>query len=98
MRDGTAVIVWLNGPFGVGKTTTARALVDVLPGSRLLDPEHVGLLLRDTLNEPVGDFQDRPPRGRGRAADRRLGEMIQGAQLPAPGAVARRARPTGGER
>jgi hypothetical protein len=44
-----------------GGGVLARTLVDVLPGSLLRDPEHVGLLLRDTLNEPVGDFQDWPP-------------------------------------
>jgi AAA domain len=54
------VIVWLNGPFGVGKTTTARALLEAEPGWVLFDPEQVGFMLRHVLAErrPVPDFQD----------------------------------------
>jgi hypothetical protein len=54
------VIVWLNGPFGVGKTTTARALLEPEPGWTLFDPEQVGSMLRHTLARlrPVPDFQD----------------------------------------
>jgi hypothetical protein len=56
------VILWLNGPFGAGKTTTANELIRVLPGGRYFDPEHVGYMLRHALtSEPVGDFQDWPP-------------------------------------
>jgi broad-specificity NMP kinase len=33
------MLVWINGTFGVGKTTTAKALTDRLPGHRLFDPE-----------------------------------------------------------
>ncbi|MFR9675684.1 NUDIX domain-containing protein [Streptomyces sp. TR06-5] len=33
------MIVWLNGAVGAGKTTTAQALLDLLPGSTLYDPE-----------------------------------------------------------
>jgi hypothetical protein len=55
------VIVWLNGTFGVGKTTTARALLPLLPGSRIFDSEYVGFMLRHVLTEPVRDFQDWPP-------------------------------------
>jgi predicted kinase len=40
------VIVWLNGPFGVGKTTVAASLRDSLPGSAIFDPEICGYLLR----------------------------------------------------
>ncbi|MBH5333868.1 NUDIX domain-containing protein [Streptomyces pactum] len=58
------MIVWLNGAFGAGKTTTARALVDLLPGSNLYDPEKVGDLLRVTLPRKrlaeVTDYQDLP--------------------------------------
>lgn len=43
------MIVWLNGPFGVGKTTTARALLDLLPDSTLFDPDVVGDALRTLL-------------------------------------------------
>lgn len=58
----STVIVWLNGAFGVGKTSTARELVGVLPDARIVDPEYVGYMLRHALaTEPVGDFQDWPP-------------------------------------
>ncbi|WKX73621.1 NUDIX hydrolase [Streptomyces sp. XD-27] len=58
------MIVWLNGAFGAGKTTAARALVDLLPGSTLYDPELVGdglrmMLPRKRLAE-VTDYQDLP--------------------------------------
>jgi hypothetical protein len=55
------VIVWLNGAFGSGKTTTARLLRAALPGSRVFDPESVGFLLRDALaDRPVADFREWP--------------------------------------
>jgi adenylylsulfate kinase-like enzyme len=34
-----AVIVWLNGAFGMGKTTTAAELLSLLPDARQFDPE-----------------------------------------------------------
>jgi hypothetical protein len=54
------MIVWLNGPFGVGKTTTAQALVDAEPGWTMFDTEYVGVMLRYALakRRPVPDFQD----------------------------------------
>ncbi|MGC5015905.1 AAA family ATPase [Streptosporangium sp. DT93] len=56
------MIVWLNGTFGAGKTTTARELVSVIPEARLFDPEQVGVMLRHVPDlPPVGDFQDWPP-------------------------------------
>nr|WP_093837816.1 AAA family ATPase [Streptomyces aidingensis] len=54
------MIVWLNGTFGVGKTTTARKLVELLPEARVFDPEIVGFMLRHCITEPVHDFQDWP--------------------------------------
>jgi len=59
------MIVWLNGTFGAGKTTTSRELVKRLPDARVFDSEYVGLMLRHVLSEvPVGDFQEwRPWRG-----------------------------------
>ena len=30
------MIVWINGAFGVGKTSVAKRLVRLLPGARLL--------------------------------------------------------------
>jgi len=56
------VIVWLNGAFGAGKTTTAHRLRALVPGSRLFDPETVGYMLGPNLaDRPVSDFQDWPP-------------------------------------
>jgi hypothetical protein len=54
------MIVWLNGPFGIGKTTTARALVRRLEGALLYDPEIVGGALRQMVVEvdAADDFQD----------------------------------------
>jgi 8-oxo-dGTP pyrophosphatase MutT (NUDIX family)/predicted kinase len=56
------VIVWVNGTFGVGKTTTARELRELLPGSTVFDPETVGENLRQLLPAEVygslTDFQD----------------------------------------
>ena len=54
------MIIFLNGSFGVGKTTVANQLVRALPNALLYDPEEVGLMLRNIL-KPVdwsGDFQD----------------------------------------
>ena len=58
------MIVWLNGAFGAGKATTARELVELIPGSRLYDPELVGhelgrMLPRKRLDE-IADLQDLP--------------------------------------
>ncbi|ARZ66320.1 NUDIX domain-containing protein [Streptomyces sp. HU2014] len=58
------MIVWLNGAFGAGKTSTARELTELVPGSTLYDPEVIGgalghLLPPKRLGE-VGDFQDLP--------------------------------------
>lgn len=56
------MLIWLNGTFGAGKTTTANELTKVLPDCRVYDPELVGVLLRSTLADmPVDDFQDWSP-------------------------------------
>jgi cytidylate kinase len=53
------MLLWINGTFGVGKTTTARAIRENAPHWRLFDPEWVGYLLREHLRDlPVDDFQD----------------------------------------
>ncbi|MFY4722623.1 NUDIX hydrolase [Streptomyces sp. LaBMicrA B280] len=57
-------VVWINGAFGAGKTTTARELIELIPHSTLFDPEVIGgslahLLPPKRLAE-VGDFQDLP--------------------------------------
>ncbi|MFD7032357.1 AAA family ATPase [Streptomyces sp. NPDC059917] len=60
------MIVWLNGPFGGGKTQTAHELLHRLPGSVLCDPEHIGFGLHRTLPPALrGDFQDLPAWRRG---------------------------------
>jgi shikimate kinase len=43
------VIIWLNGTFGAGKTTTGRQLAGRLANARHFDPEEVGYLLMRTL-------------------------------------------------
>lgn len=50
------MIVLLNGAFGVGKTSAARALVKRLPRSVLFDPELIGIALQRVTR--VDDFQD----------------------------------------
>ncbi len=53
------MIIWLNGTFGVGKTTTAAELVRLIPGAHFFDPEQVGVMLTHATGLPkVGDFQD----------------------------------------
>jgi hypothetical protein len=56
------MIVWLNGPFGVGKTTVARRIVAQRAGAWLFDPEQLGFLLRRTWprSGATDDFQDLP--------------------------------------
>ena len=54
------MIVWINGAFGSGKTTTATLLVEKLPGAKLFDPEYVGYMLTAFQQSPTGDFQDLP--------------------------------------
>lgn len=55
------MIVWINGPFGGGKSTTAKRVVERLDGCRLFDPEWVGYLLREHLrDQATEDFQDLP--------------------------------------
>jgi len=39
---GTTMLVWINGPSGVGKTATAFELKRRIPGSVVCDPAHVG--------------------------------------------------------
>lgn len=52
------MIVWLNGAFGVGKTSAAGELRDVLPQGRLHDPERLGWLLQRTVGRwQPGDYQ-----------------------------------------
>ncbi|MFB7115345.1 NUDIX domain-containing protein [Streptomyces sp. NPDC056190] len=58
------MIVWINGAFGAGKTTTARELIELIPNSTLFDPEVIGgaltYLLPPKHLAEVGDYQDLP--------------------------------------
>ncbi|MEU3556530.1 NUDIX hydrolase [Streptomyces fragilis] len=58
------MIVWINGAFGSGKSSTAKELLDLLPGSALFDPEVVGGALTFMLPPKhlagVDDYQDLP--------------------------------------
>ena len=55
------MLIWLNGPFGGGKSQTAHELLRRLPGSTLCDPEYVGFgLQRMAPRGAVADFQDLP--------------------------------------
>lgn len=54
------MIVWLNGPFGVGKTAVAEALLDARTDWSLFDPEERGVELLRTAAQDVDDFQDLP--------------------------------------
>ncbi|GAB2839132.1 AAA family ATPase [Lentzea nigeriaca] len=55
------MLIWINGPFGGGKTATAFELHRRLAGSVESDPEHVGFGLHRMLPPALrGDFQDLP--------------------------------------
>ena len=55
------MLVWINGPFGGGKTATVYELHRRLPGSAVCDPEHVGFGMRRMLPPSLrGNFQDLP--------------------------------------
>lgn len=54
------MILFINGPFGVGKTSAARVLVEKTPNAMLYDPEVIGYLLQRLFGpvKKVEDFQD----------------------------------------
>lgn len=55
------MLVWINGPFGGGKTATAFELNRRLPGSVVCDPEHLGFGLRRMIPPALRtDFQTFP--------------------------------------
>jgi predicted kinase len=56
-----AVLVWINGAFGAGKTQTAFELHRRVPGSHVADPELIGFAIHRMLPASAReDFQDRP--------------------------------------
>ncbi|UVS80753.1 ATP-binding protein [Actinokineospora sp. UTMC 2448] len=55
------MLLWINGPFGCGKTQTAHELRRRLPGSVICDPEMVGFGLHRMMPAHLReDFQDLP--------------------------------------
>lgn len=53
------MLIWLNGPFGGGKTQTAHELSRRLPSSVVCDPEQAGFGLRRMLPQHLRtDFQE----------------------------------------
>lgn len=55
------MILWLNGTFGVGKTTASASLAVSLDSFREFDPEWVGYMLVNNLADiHVTDFQQYP--------------------------------------
>lgn len=55
------MIIWLNGTYGAGKTTTAHLLAKTLP-ARIFDSEHIGFLLRPIIGDlPCTDFKEWRP-------------------------------------
>ena len=51
-------IIWLNGAFGVGKTTVARELAERVRRATLFDPEKIGFVLQRSPWTKQPDFQD----------------------------------------
>ena len=51
------MVIWLNGPFGVGKTSVARELVRLIPEARIADPERIGYVMKRTFWRH-DDYQD----------------------------------------
>lgn len=52
------MIIWINGSFGVGKTTIAKKLENKIDKSIIYDPEEIGIFLSNTLPIKENDFQD----------------------------------------
>ncbi|MFC5832257.1 ATP-binding protein [Nonomuraea insulae] len=56
------MIIWLNGTFGAGKTTTSAEVAKIVPEATVFDSEQVGSMLRHVKRLPrVTDFQHWPP-------------------------------------
>lgn len=43
------MIIWINGPFGAGKTTLAKRLRDRRSKSLIFDPEEIGFVVKETV-------------------------------------------------
>ncbi|MER7963512.1 AAA family ATPase [Streptomyces ardesiacus] len=55
------MLLWINGPFGGGKTQTAHEIRRRLPGSVVCDPEHAGFGLRRMLPPELREARGRKP-------------------------------------
>ena len=57
------MLLWINGPFGGGKTTTMGELLALLPDAVTFDTEQIGYAIAPTLKgvTRVRDFQDWAP-------------------------------------
>jgi hypothetical protein len=53
------VIVWINGPFGVGKTTVATRLRAAILNARIFDPEDIGWIIGRLPGQGHRDYQNR---------------------------------------
>jgi len=53
-------VVFLNGPFGIGRSSTVGELSARLPLSLAFDPENVGQLVRRLLPRAADDYQGEP--------------------------------------
>jgi len=47
------VVIWLNGAYGVGKTTVAKLLCAALPDAFLYNPENAGNFIRENLPDDL---------------------------------------------
>jgi len=47
------MIIMINGAFGVGKTTTANKLLELIDNSMIFDPEEVGFMLRNIITDDI---------------------------------------------
>src|SRR5215472_5262491 len=55
------MLLWINGPFGGGKTHTSHEIQRRLPSSVVCDPEHLGIGLRRMMPRHLrGNYQDIP--------------------------------------
>lgn len=52
------MIIWVNAPFGSGKTTLVDELHRRRPDALVYDPEQIGFVLRTIVDVPTGNFQD----------------------------------------
>ena len=60
MTPSSPSILWVNGPFGGGKTSACQALVALDATWRLADPEVLGCFVRDAQRSHGEDFQCHP--------------------------------------